>query len=169
MRQQATSTKRVFANWYAIAGYLYVLHLNGASLAWEYLRRNTDYRNDWRHCDPASTVFAERWGLAFAEDPYRDAETVRPLWQFDAEQAVRIVADGSLRSERFSVWSIPGRKALLCEENRIVLTSFLPNRSVTMAIPRDVCDGERFAYVIESGSGARSRWSVVEHHIEALH
>src|SRR5438067_89892 len=79
------------------------------------------------HCVSESTIFGERWGLAFAEDPYLDAETVRPLWQLDSEQAVRIVADGSVQSERFSVWSIPGRKALLCDGNRIVLTSYLPN------------------------------------------
>jgi hypothetical protein len=33
--------------WYPTAAYLYVLHLDGPALAWEYLRRNPDYRLDW--------------------------------------------------------------------------------------------------------------------------
>ena len=33
--------------WYATAAYLYVLHLDGPALAWEYLRRHPDYRHDW--------------------------------------------------------------------------------------------------------------------------
>ena len=33
--------------WYATAAYLYVLHLDGPALAWEYLRRHPDYRRDW--------------------------------------------------------------------------------------------------------------------------
>ncbi|HFT4328118.1 TPA: DUF6499 domain-containing protein, partial [Klebsiella variicola] len=32
---------------YPTAAYLYTLHLDGPALAWEYLRRNPDYRRDW--------------------------------------------------------------------------------------------------------------------------
>ena len=41
-------------HWYPTAAYLYVLHLDGPALAWEYLRRNPDYRRDWlrRHRQP---------------------------------------------------------------------------------------------------------------------
>jgi hypothetical protein len=34
--------------WYPTAAYLYVLHLDDLALAWEYLRRNPEYRRDWR-------------------------------------------------------------------------------------------------------------------------
>ena len=34
-------------HWYPTAAYLYTLHLDGPALAWEYLRRNPDYRRDW--------------------------------------------------------------------------------------------------------------------------
>ena len=34
--------------WYATAAYLYVLHLDGPALAWEYLRRHPRYRADWQ-------------------------------------------------------------------------------------------------------------------------
>ena len=37
-------------HWYPTAAYLYVLHLDDLGTAWEYLRRNPDYRLDWlRH------------------------------------------------------------------------------------------------------------------------
>src|SRR5437868_2064966 len=44
--------------WQAGAAYLYVLLLDGASLAWEYLRRNPDYRRDWYTAavDPVSAA-----------------------------------------------------------------------------------------------------------------
>ncbi|WP_228490474.1 transcriptional regulator domain-containing protein, partial [Pseudomonas aeruginosa] len=34
--------------WYPTAAYLYVLQLDDLALAWEYLRRNPEYRRDWR-------------------------------------------------------------------------------------------------------------------------
>jgi len=33
-------------SWLPTAAYLYVLHLDGPGLAWEYLRRHPDYRRD---------------------------------------------------------------------------------------------------------------------------
>ena len=48
--------------WYPTAAYLYVLHLDGLALAWEYLRRHPDYRLDWlrRHRRPAQDAGAAR-------------------------------------------------------------------------------------------------------------
>lgn len=53
--------------WYATAAYLYVLHLDGPALAWEYLRRHPDYRRDWlrRRRQPDA---AKSWGLRLLED-----------------------------------------------------------------------------------------------------
>jgi hypothetical protein len=34
-------------DWRAAAAYIYILHLDSMSLAWEYLRRNRAYRRDW--------------------------------------------------------------------------------------------------------------------------
>ena len=60
-------------SWYPTAAYLYVLHLDGPTLAWEYLRRHPDYRRDWSRCrhDDASA----HWGLRLLEDPALDALT----------------------------------------------------------------------------------------------
>ena len=52
----------VGAAWHPVAAYLYVLHLDGPSLAWEYLRRNPEYRRDWRDRWRRGQQ-AQRWGL----------------------------------------------------------------------------------------------------------
>jgi len=54
------------AGWKAAAAYLYVLRLDGAALAWEYLRRNHEYRESWRqpnHTSPQQG--SQHWGLRF--------------------------------------------------------------------------------------------------------
>lgn len=54
--------------WKASAAYLYLLRLQPASLAWEYLRRNPDYRRDWRLSQDDLTRMdgaAAHWGLLF--------------------------------------------------------------------------------------------------------
>ncbi|MEN1565453.1 DUF6499 domain-containing protein, partial [Pseudomonas aeruginosa] len=58
-------------SWYPTAAYLYVLHLDGPALAWEYLRRHPDYRRDWlrRRRQPEA---AHAWGLRLLEDPALD-------------------------------------------------------------------------------------------------
>ena len=52
--------------WTATAGYLYVLHLDVTALAWEYLRRNPEYRDCWsrlRRLTAPDEV--QTWGLRF--------------------------------------------------------------------------------------------------------
>jgi hypothetical protein len=68
--------------WYPTAAYLYVLHLDGLALAWEYLRRHPDYRLDWlrHHRRQAAQQAAHRWGLRLLEDPALDARDAHPAW-----------------------------------------------------------------------------------------
>lgn len=61
-------TDRSVEHWYPTAAYLYVLHQGGPALAWEYLRRNPDYRRDWLHRRRRPDT-AHRWGLRLLEDP----------------------------------------------------------------------------------------------------
>lgn len=72
-------TDRSADHWYPTAAYLYVLHLNGPALAWEYLRRNPDYRRDWlrRRRWPDA---AQAWSLRLLEDPALDARDAHPAW-----------------------------------------------------------------------------------------
>ena len=70
-------------HWYPTAAYLYVLHLDDLGTAWEYLRRNPDYRLDWlrHHRRPkAAQQAAHRWGLRLLEDPALDARDAHPAW-----------------------------------------------------------------------------------------
>ena len=48
--------------WHATAGYLYTLSLPPVGLAWEYLRRNPRYRDDWAIRRTADAV-GHPWGL----------------------------------------------------------------------------------------------------------
>jgi hypothetical protein len=56
-------------DWRSPSDYEYLRQLDRAELAWEFLRRNQEYRKDFvRILDVASreaTAIAERWGLCF--------------------------------------------------------------------------------------------------------
>ncbi|WP_428393455.1 transcriptional regulator domain-containing protein [Lichenicoccus sp.] len=56
-----------------VAAYLYTLSLDASGLAWEYLRRNRNYEQDWQRHGRArgpdevarTNRYAEPWGLRF--------------------------------------------------------------------------------------------------------
>lgn len=62
-------------DWRSAADYEYVSGLTLAGLAWEFLRRNPDYRRDFQHRDGSGALGAgrgdvrdapgRRWGLRF--------------------------------------------------------------------------------------------------------
>jgi len=60
-------------DWMANAAYLYILFLDRAAVAWEHLRRNPDYRNDWQRFGSrrrsSSRDRALKWGLRFLREP----------------------------------------------------------------------------------------------------
>ena len=60
-------------DWMANAAYLYVMLLDRPAVAWEHLRRNPDYRNDWRRFgsrrQQSSDAHARTWGLRFLREP----------------------------------------------------------------------------------------------------
>src|SRR5205823_3103888 len=106
------------------AAYLYVLGLDGPLLAWEYLRRNPDYRRDWdgQRSDP--THCAAQWGLAFLEDPQLDARGTQPVWSNDPDALVHIAAyhaNAAPTVDAFGIWNMPGRKSLLYDGRQMLL------------------------------------------------
>jgi hypothetical protein len=152
-------------SWLPVAAYLYVLNLDGPSLAWEYLRRNTDYRRDCDRGERDPKYFAERWGLTFPENPDLDARTVQPVWRIAADTLVRVTGDDDDETgdaDRFSLWAVPGRKSLCYDSRRLLLTVALGGRVLRMAIANNVCDGGSFAYVIGAGPRARAQWQAVQ-------
>ncbi len=67
-------------DWRTPAAYGHTKHLAAAGFAWEYLRRNDDYRNDFNAIaltgEPGARQlerFAQRWGLRFPKRPRRIA------------------------------------------------------------------------------------------------
>ncbi|WP_367399568.1 transcriptional regulator domain-containing protein [Nitrobacter winogradskyi] len=57
----------------ANAAYLYILFLDRPAIAWEHLRRNPDYCNDWLRFRArrrsSSSAHAQTWGLRFLREP----------------------------------------------------------------------------------------------------
>jgi hypothetical protein len=148
--------------WRASAAYLYVLGLDGASLAWEYLRRNPDYQRDWSLYSHDRDCVAKRWQLASLEDPGMDARVVQPLWRPETDLSVRLTADAgddTGEAARFSLWAIAGRKALVHDGRRLVLLVFMGGRILRIAIASNVRDGEAFAYLVPAGVRAQARWN----------
>jgi hypothetical protein len=60
-------------DWRSPSNYHYLEKLDRAGWAWEFLRRNQEYRKDFvRILDstaPEATAIAERWGLSFRLRP----------------------------------------------------------------------------------------------------
>ena len=63
-------------DWRSEAAYDYIDKLTPGDLAWEFLRRNPDYRNAYRDLvatgrltEAIAQEFAERWGLRFRRRP----------------------------------------------------------------------------------------------------
>ncbi len=145
--------------WRASAAYLYVLLLDGPSLAWEYLRRNPDYRRAW-HAEGRDGADAQRWCLAALENPYLDARLAQPPWQPPPQGVVRLTAaeHGSANAARFSLWGLPGRKTLFHDRRGLRLTLHIGGRIAHVDLGSDLSEDMAFAYVIAAGPHAALQW-----------
>jgi len=139
------------SDWRASAAYLYVLHLSAPALAWEYVRRNPEYRSDWgkfgAHPEPAVT---QRWGLEFLWDPELDARDAQPIWLPSPSAQLRISKNDERSQEHaFSLWNLPGRKRLLLSGIGILLFMQLePDTSLNLALNTDLHTGCAFTFGI---------------------
>ena len=150
--------------WRASAAYLYVLPLDGPSLAWEYMRRNPDYRRDWARYSHGRESIAKRWQLESLEDPSMDARVVQPLWRPESNLLVHLTTDAGNdagEAARFSLWAIAGRKTLVHDGRRLVLFVFTADRVLRIAIAANLSDGDTFAYVVPAGATTQDRWNAV--------
>jgi hypothetical protein len=138
-------------HWHPSAAYLYVLHLDGPSLAWEYLRRNADYRRDWlrnRHY-PESV---SHWGLRLLEDPDMDARDAHPTWFPDHDTVAQLYpdADPPPDADLFEFWHIPGHKQLIHDGHRLILVVRLPGCCVRLAFAPTLADGMGYIYGVRA-------------------
>ena len=137
--------------WYPTAAYLYALHLDDLALAWEYLRRNPDYRLDWlrRHRRPQTAQgAAHRWGLRLLEDPALDARDAHPAWLPGHAAVVQLHPDADPPPDAavFAFWRIPGHKQLLHDGKGLALIARSPGHCLRFALAPGLEDGMAVAY-----------------------
>ncbi|MFA7667818.1 MAG: DUF2285 domain-containing protein [Burkholderiaceae bacterium] len=156
-------------HWHPTAAYLYTLPLDGPALAWEYLRRNPDYRRDWlrRHRHPDA---AHRWGLRLLENPARDARDAHPAWLSDYGTAVQLHPDADPPPEAaaFAFWRIPGRKYLIHDGKRLVLVAQWPGCCMRLVLAPDLGDGMAFLYAVRASATPSARYRVFAATLDAL-
>jgi len=158
------------AHWHPSAAYLYVLHLDGPALAWEYLRRNPEYRRTWQRHRRHPQHEALRWGLRLLEDPTRDARDAHPDWFPDPSSVVQAYLDADPTADAllFQLWRFSGRKHLMHDGKRLVLTTQLVNRMLRMAISPALEDGMAYVYAVRAGCQLRERWCAIEAELAML-
>jgi len=153
------------------AAYLYVLHLDQPSLAWEYLRRNPEYRRDW--LDPLRwPVIAHRWGLRLLEDPGLDARDAHPVWLADHPGQGQLYPDLDPRPDAatFDFWRIPGRKGLIHDGRCLRVTTSCSGCQVTLAMAPGLEDGGAFVVALRPGAqpGLRARARAISDALDNL-
>ncbi|MBH1755644.1 hypothetical protein CEE60_17225 [Stenotrophomonas maltophilia] len=155
--------------WYATAAYLYVLHLDGPALAWEYLRRHPDYRHDWRRRRRQPDA-AEPWGLRLLEDPALDSRDAHPAWFPDHDAVVQLYPDADPPPDAlgFEFWKMPGRKHLIHDGKRLVLVSRWPGCCVRLALGPGLEDGMAYLYATRACATPCARYRTLAAELDAL-
>ena len=153
--------------WHAMAAYLYVLQLDGPSLAWEYLRRNPDYRRDWQERRHDA---ARAWGLRLLEDPARDAREAVPVWCPDPDAVLQLRADDDPlhQSVVFEFWRIPGRKELVHDGHRLLLAVRAAGCCLRLALSAGLDDGMAYVHAIPAGPSTWTRHRAVADALEGM-
>lgn len=153
--------------WHPVAAYLYVLHLDGPALAWEYLRRHPGYRRDWQRRDPET---AQRWGLRLLEDPALDARDAHPAWFPDHDRVVQIYPDNDPPpdAERFALWRLPGRKHLIHDGRRLMLVTRWAGCCIRLAFAPGLQDGMAYAYAVRAAPDHIARCRTLADELDML-
>lgn len=145
-------------DWRVQAGYFFVLYLDALSLAWEYLRRNSAYRNAWACPSARPNDDARGWGLRRMEDPDLDSRGACPEWI--APLSILRVTDqpAEVQGARFSLWRLSGRKSLLHDEERLLLTVEDHCRPLRLALSGGVEEGTLLDVVLPVSNAIRNLW-----------
>jgi hypothetical protein len=150
--------------WHSPAAYLYLLRLNRPLLAWEYLRRNTGYQEDWarRHGVDARDPHS-RWQLEVFEDPDLDARVARPMWLLDTDRRARLrAAEPGDGQGPFSLWTIPGPKRLVHDGRRLLLNGYAGSDMLHLMLGNDLHDGEPFEYALAPKTNMDEQWRSIQ-------
>lgn len=155
--------------WYPTAAYLYVLHLDGPALAWEYLRRHPDYRRDWLRCRRQPEA-AHAWGLRLLEDPALDARDAHPAWFPDHDAVLQLYpdADPPPEARAFEFWRIPGHKHLIHDGKRLLLTARWPGCCVRFALAPGLVDGMAYLYAVRACAAPCAGYRMITSELDKL-
>ncbi|MEB5485018.1 DUF2285 domain-containing protein [Burkholderia pseudomallei] len=155
--------------WYPTAAYLYVLHLDGPALAWEYLRRHPEYRRDWlrRHGHPQT---AQAWGLRLLEDPALDARDAHPVWFPDHDAVLQLYPDADPPPDAalFEFWRMPGHKHLTHDGKRLVLVSRWPGCCMRLALAPGLADGMAYLYAVRACAAPCASYRTITAELDKL-
>ena len=159
--------------WYPTAAYLYVLHLDGLALAWEYLRRHPDYRLDWlrRHRRPqAAQQAAHHWGLRLLEDPALDARDAHPAWLPGHAAVVQLYPDADPPPDAvaFAFWHIPGHKQLIHDGRRLLLIARLPGCCLRLALAPALDEGMAYVHAFRAYQSPCARYRTFAGELDKL-
>ncbi len=138
------------APWQATAAYLYLLRLDVASLAWEYLRRYPAYLTAWlRDGRHGGASAARAWGLIQLEDPGLDARKAHPLWDDSLPALLHVeaaeAAAGGATGAGLLLWRLPGQKDLVALPNGAALQVRDGARLLRMRLGREYSTAMRHA------------------------
>jgi hypothetical protein len=135
--------------------YAYTRELEGTGWAWEFLRRNADYRDDFRSSKtddvvvikhPSGTTLyklqtpqatAENWGLALFADPAKTALVQDLIWLPEVTTLATTCAlcpAGDRATDTICLECFKGRTAVLLNETAEVVTVRSVGKSVTLNI-----------------------------------
>lgn len=153
--------------WHASAAYLYVLHLDGPALAWEYLRRHHGYRQAW-HTRAAGA--AQPWGLRSLENPTLDAREALPDWIGARACAIRVIPDDDPAPETspFELWRLPGRKQLQHDGRCLMLAARWPGSCVRLMLSPELHDGMPHAFATRACRGPCARYRDMANELDQL-
>lgn len=131
-----------------MAAYLFLLHADSAALAWEYLRRNPQYREAFS--DQASS---ENWGLMFWVDPVFDAIAVRPQWSSQRQLGLNLQPedDPSDNGHAFNMWTMPGYKQVEHDGCHLRICCFTGFRVIRMVLTKGLGHGMAYSYAMRAG------------------
>ena len=155
-------------SWRSPAAYLYTLNLDEVSLAWEYLRRNSRYRNDWSDAaDQTKPSAAVAWGLRYLEDPSRDARSANPPWHPLPHSSVHLKRHEDIdQFAGFEFWRIPGVKSLVHDGTGLQLTA--RGTAIRRAvIASDLGANQPYAFAVPAAGDIAARCRAVREFVVA--
>ncbi|HEJ4442233.1 TPA: DUF2285 domain-containing protein [Pseudomonas aeruginosa] len=155
--------------WYPTAAYLYVLQLDDLALAWEYLRRNPEYRRDWRVRQRRPEA-AQRWGLRLLEDPRLDARDAHPVWFPDHPALIHLYPDVDPMPDSvgFDFWRLPGSKSLVHDGRRLLLTTRWPGYCLRLTVAPGLEQGMAYVHAVRACARPCARYCALAAELDRL-